>query len=701
MQFVLGVFDTVVNFFQNIGNFLSLEYMLYTFVGIELFMVLIFAILASRVYEIRLLRAVDKINAYLYHNPYIEETNLIEFNNKMKKVPKVLRYHWQQFMLYREKSPSYYMSIENCIDIPIKSSFFESIIRIVKSLGFIIAAVALVLSCGTLASMGVDGSGFYVSAFAIPAIVLLINGVFTMALQIKKSSNLSDLYQTFHIFNRFIDKAVTTLPEYVDYEVLFTRAEIKKGIPVLNEYIEKRQIQEQEEMKKARLNAVDHEQYNFDSVGDKGNLVLERAMKETETFINMRFRLNAEIEQLENEMDGVKRSYDNKTKEYQRNLQTVKENIERLKEEIESSTNRVATNYIRKQQTDEIKKKDKLENDQQDATMRFNQEINSLNEEIDKRKQELEEGRKYVETAMLSEYKTFASKIFKEIREDVNKINKNEKEELISSKEMITAELEAALSDVERLEQENKELKLQLGLDVSEETSEEKQKKNEERENKATELLNKKNKGDEPEYDEYGGYYDEEGYYRYANGTYYDPEGNFHDEFGGIVDVNGNYIKPETQEIIEPVIETKPEEVVVKKSKGRPKKVVEKKKPAGKRGRPKKEVKEQPEGEKRGRGRPKKEATEEKKPAGRRGRPKKENVKAKPEGEKRGRGRPKKEKVEVKPEKRGRGRPKKQTNLDEDLKKINEKLRSENEKFNKKIESLNEILNSEDVDSDE
>ena len=41
MQFVLGVFDTVVNFFQNIGNFLSLEYMLYTFVGIELFMVLI------------------------------------------------------------------------------------------------------------------------------------------------------------------------------------------------------------------------------------------------------------------------------------------------------------------------------------------------------------------------------------------------------------------------------------------------------------------------------------------------------------------------------------------------------------------------------------------------------------------------------------------------------------------------------------
>ncbi|MBO4412982.1 MAG: hypothetical protein J5779_03105, partial [Clostridia bacterium] len=554
MQFVLGIFNTIVEFFKNIGNVLNLEYMLYAFVGVEVLMVIIFSIMASQVYEIKLLRAVDKINAYLYHNPYIEETNLIEFNNKMKKVPKVLRYHWQQFMLYREKSPSYYMSIENCIDIPLKSSFFESIIRVVRSFGIIIAAVALVLACGRLS--GVDGASFYVSAFATPAIVLLINGVFTMALQIKKSSNLSDLYQTFHIFNRFIDKAVTTLPEYVDYEVLFTRAEIKKGIPVLNEYIEKRQIQEQEEMKKARLNAVEHVPYNFDSVGEKGSLVLERAMKETETFINMRYRLNAEIEQLENEMEGVKRSYDNKSKEYQRNLQTVKENIDRLKEEIESSTNRVATNYIRKQQTDEIKKKDKLENDQQDATMRFNQEINALTEEIDKRKQELEEGRQYVEKSMLAEYKTFADKTFKEIREKVNQINKDEKQGLEDSIQKITAELETALSEVERLEKENKDLKEQLNLDNAEILQEDKQKKEEEREQKAAELLNKKIKGDEPEYDEFGGYYDEEGYYRYANGTYYDPEGNFHDEFGGIVDVNGNYIEPETsQEAVEPALE--------------------------------------------------------------------------------------------------------------------------------------------------
>ena len=100
MQFVLGVFDAVVKFFQNIGTVLSLEYMLYAFVGVEVLMVIIFAIMASNVYEVKLLRVVDRLNAYLYRNTYIDEKNLIEFNNKMKKVPKVLRYHWHQYMLY-------------------------------------------------------------------------------------------------------------------------------------------------------------------------------------------------------------------------------------------------------------------------------------------------------------------------------------------------------------------------------------------------------------------------------------------------------------------------------------------------------------------------------------------------------------------------------------------------------------------------
>lgn len=738
MRLGVNIFNSIVEFFQNVGETLTLEYMLYGFIALEVLLIVVFSVIIHNVYELKLIRAIDKINGYLYNNQYIDETNLIEFNNRMKKVPKTLRYHWQQYMLYREHSPSYYMSIENCIDRPIKSSAFGTNIKVVKILGYILSMISLILSCGALALSGSTGAGFYVAALTTPVLILVINSIFVLALQIKKSTNLSDLYQTFHIFDRFIDKAVATLPEYVDYEVLFTRAEIKKGIPVLNEYIEKRQLQEQEEMKRARLNAVEHEQYNFEAAGDKGTLVLERAMKETETFINLKHRLMTEIEQLEGEMESIKRTYDNKTKDYQKNTQTARENIDRLREQMEATTNRIESNYIRKQQTDEVKKLEQLDRDQDDATLRYNQEINSLTEEVNKRKEELEEGRKYVESAMLAEYKTFANKVFKDVRADVDKRVKDERDELVNSREMVISELENSLSEVEKLEKENSELKNKLGIKdaeykdkLSKREQEIKSKEKfysqvlKETAEKAQLALGEKiNK--EPEYDEYGGYYDDEGYYRYKNGTYYDPEGNYHDEFGGIIDVNGVYHAPEgkeaqAEEIKEEVVEepaeiqeelpqeaeelpAETEEAVEEpaKKRGRPRKetVEEENKPAGKRGRPKKVVENEepkPAGK---RGRPRKETTEEvePKPAGKRGRPRKEPVEEenKPAGK---RGRPRKETTgEETPKPAGkRGRPKK-NNIDEALKKVEEQLKQQNDLLKQQQQALNETINNADND---
>lgn len=738
MRLGVNIFNSIVEFFQNVGETLTLEYMLYGFIALEVLLIIVFSVIIHNVYELKLIRAIDKINGYLYNNQYIDETNLIEFNNRMKKVPKTLRYHWQQYMLYREHSPSYYMSIENCIDRPIKSSAFGTNIKVVKILGYILSMISLILSCGALALSGSTGAGFYVAALTTPVLILVINSIFVLALQIKKSTNLSDLYQTFHIFDRFIDKAVATLPEYVDYEVLFTRAEIKKGIPVLNEYIEKRQLQEQEEMKRARLNAVEHEQYNFEAAGDKGTLVLERAMKETETFINLKHRLMTEIEQLEGEMESIKRTYDNKTKDYQKNTQTARENIDRLREQMEATTNRIESNYIRKQQTDEVKKLEQLDRDQDDATLRYNQEINSLTEEVNKRKEELEEGRKYVESAMLAEYKTFANKVFKDVRADVDKRVKDERDELVNSREMVISELENSLSEVEKLEKENSELKNKLGIKDAEYKDELSKREQEikskekfysqvlkETAEKAQLALGEKiNK--EPEYDEYGGYYDEEGYYRYKNGTYYDPEGNYHDEFGGIIDVNGVYHAPESkeaqaeeikeeakeepaeiqeelvQEAEELPAETEEAKEEPAKKRGRPRKetVEEENKPAGKRGRPKKVVENEepkPAGK---RGRPRKETTEEAEPksAGKRGRPRKEPVEEenKPAGK---RGRPRKETTgEETPKPAGkRGRPKK-NNIDEELKKVEEKLKQQNDLLKQQQQALNETINNADND---
>lgn len=690
MRLGVNIFNSIVEFFQNVGETFSLEYMLYGFIALEVLLIIVFSIIINNVYELKLIRAIDKINGYLYNYQYIDETNLIEFNNKMKKVPKTLRYHWQQYMLYREHSPSYYMSVENCIDRPMKSSAFGANIKIVKTLGYIISVISLILSCGALALSGATGAGFYVSALAIPAIVLILNSIFVMALQIKQSTNLSDLYQTFHIFDRFIDKAVVTLPEYVDYEVLFTRAEIKKGIPVLNEYIEKRQLQEQEEMKRARLNAVEHEQYNFDAAGNKGTLVLERAMKETETYLNLKHRLTTEMEQLEGEMESIKRTYDNKTKDYQKNTQTARENIDRLREQMEATTNRIESNYIRKQQTDEVKKLEQLDRDQDDATLRFNQEINSLVEEVNKRKAELEEARKYVEDAMLAEYKTFANKVFKDVRADVDAKIKAEHDELVNSREMVISELENSLSEVEKLEKENADLKNKLGIKDAEFKDELNKREQEikSKEKLYTQVLKETAEKaqlalggkveSEPEYDEYGGYYDEEGYYRYKNGTYYDPEGNYHDEFGGIIDANGVYHAPENNN--EDIVENQAEEISTEENVEEP---VEEN-----------ETIEEPEekvsvGK---RGRPRKEQTEEKKPAGKRGRPRKEQTEARKVAGKRGR--PRKEQTEEPKPAGKRGRPRKIAEIDEDLKKVEEQIQQQNDLLKQQRKELDETVNN-------
>ena len=703
----VDIFQSVINFFETIKTNFSLEYLLYIFVGLEVLTIIVFSIVAHNVYEMRLTRAVDKINAYLYEVQYINESNLIEFNNMMKRVPKTLRYHWQQYMLNRDKAPSEYMSVVNCIDRPLKSSALSANIKVAKALSYIYAILSFIFACGFASSQTDIGTGVYIMIFAIPAMVLLLNYIFVIALDIRKAGNTSELYQTFHIFNRFIDKAVSTMPSYVDFEVLFTAKEIKRGIPVLNEYIEKRQLQEQEEMKKARENAIQHEAYNFEEAGEKGELVLERAMKETEIFVSMRNRLNTEIDQFEKEMDSLKRSFENTSKDYQKKLQASKENTERLREQQEATTNRIESNYIRKQQADEIKKQQQIEKDQTDAQLKFNQSIDNLTAEITKRKEELEEGRLNVEKSMLAEYKTFSNKIYEEIRESVNERVKDEREELIGAREEVARELEKAMTQIDTLEMQNKVLVNKAAeREAYVKASVEKEKRElQEKLIAQQEQLNEKNKQiqlisssyvaeiekanakqkskqkdkqeiteeqpveeikiEEPKADEFGGKYDDNGNYTYPNGSYYDQQGNYHDEKGNIFDKDGiliedkskpEEVEPKEKEIQERVVE----EPVEEKAEERPEEKAEEQ--------PEEKAEEQPEERAEGQAfeevedlaafdneEPDKtsneeileEASEEQK------------TEEKPEGKKRGR--PRKEQTEEAPKPAGkRGRPRKE-----------------------------------------
>ena len=607
-----GIFKFIETYFNGLGSSMkNLDILFYVFVGLELLFVIYFLVKSHFAYQFRLIRAIDKINIYLLNNSYINENNLIEFNKKMKKVPKVLRYHWQQYMLYREQSPSFYMSSNNVIEKPLRSSSVKYNIKTMKALTIIFTTLSVLLSAAVLA-LGQTQTSFIAPIIfrilIIPSMIIFIGCVYGIYQNARQSANLSDLYQTFHIFQRLIDKAVTTMPEYVDFEVLFTKKEIAKGIPALNEYLEKRARQEQEELEKARRNAVDHEVYDFGSVDISGSLILDRAMKETEIYLSLRNRLLAEIQQVESQIDTLKKSYDNTQREIQRKMQTAKENIERIRMQQESSTNRIEGNYLKKQQDQEISKLTQLEKDNTEETYRFNQELEVLTSEIDKKKAELEERRKYIEKAMLAEYKTYSTKVFKNLLKVANEKEKEERETLAETKDSYAQQIVELKDKVQELSYENTQLKDRIknfdselseketfytnalietaekaksalvgkkGDSTTEEIEIHSAQENQPEtdtpvEQATTEQLapvqdyvseepevqapdiektengeNAEQTEEQPPVDEYEGYYDSEGYYRYPNGTYYDPQGRYFDETGGYYDIDGNYHDPD------------------------------------------------------------------------------------------------------------------------------------------------------------
>lgn len=563
----LGIVQTIWNaFFDLISSTLTLDIIFYIGVGFLLLMSLFFFIKARTSYEYKLDKTADRLNDWLYRHQTITDQNLVEFNNiiKDRKSPKILRKYWQQYMLYRDKAPSEYMSTYNCIDKPLKTSSFTSSIKNFAMIYKITALITFFLSMFCFASRN-DTILTYITQSMVASIVILFLGVvLTLALRAMQNYNLATLYQSFNVFARYIDKASTTIPKYVDFEILFTKQEINDGIPILGEYLEKRARQEQEELEEAQRNAVAHEEYDFSSSGIDGSLVLERAMKESETYLNIKQRLLTEIQQFESEITTLKKNYENTSKDYQRKLQASKENMERLRQQQEESTNRIEVNYIRKQQQDEVKKQEQLEKDQEDATNKFNAEINSLNVEIEKRRTELESKKEGVQEAMLNEYQSFSSKLHKNIADEVEK-SKNESiqqvniekeqyaqaitylknevdksNELIKSKDQTIAELATKLQEYlgkkyAEQQAENEEMQNSTEKEV-EQVAEQVEPKQEEQ------PVEQEQQVIEETEEELQGHYDNNGYYWFNNGTYYDNNNLYHDLDGNIFDADGNIV---------------------------------------------------------------------------------------------------------------------------------------------------------------
>lgn len=693
---VCDIVNSIINFFVSFSNMLGLDILFISALGVEIVFVLFFLIKSAFSYEASLNRALDRLNFWIFQKKTVTEENIKELNALIKtKAPKRVCYYWQQYILFREDAPSSYLSTENLVDKPLKTSSYNSNIKnlsIFSTLwAFIVSMFIIIVTNSETALLGKSVA----TALLVPVLVALIGVIFVVYLRARKNAVLNSLYQNVSTFGRFMDNACIDLPTYIDYQILFTPQEIEKGQPVLREFLDYKARKEKEEFQRAKEEVVQHEAYDFSSAGIDGSIVLERAMKESELFLKKKEKILVKISQIEAELDTRRKNFDNTQKDYQTKIQASKENVNRLRQMQEETTNRIESNYYRKQQTQEIGKQEQFEQEFEQLRTKYLLEKSEGEGEIKKLNDELEGYKTQVEQAMQGEYSSFFNKFCISAEKVVNKVFADKisalEEENEKNKALIT-ELEIKLKNIP-----------EASIEQAEAAAEE-------------------------------GHYDENGNYVYPNGTYYDPEGNFHDEQGNVYTQDGELIsqaapapvdleafdafdfmndvsqkdavydvaeniikdldknneielverKDETeaasQEPVEDVLQAKPEEPEVKQQKEE-EKTAEETKP---------EV-EEPVVQKRRPGRPRKIVTEPPKPAGKRGRPRKVVSENEPPKEKRKVGRPKKivkENVSEEP-KRGRGRPRK--NID-GINEINKKLSDEEEKMNKMRSSIDKEL---------
>lgn len=418
----MKIFEGMQDFFASVVNYLKTSSNLFfVFLGVFLVLSVVIIVITSFAYECMLTKTIDKINKFLERNPRINDDNLVAFNNLMKasRVPKTLRRQWQQFMLYREHPASYYMSFQHCVENPMRNSTYRQQMTVYKIISYILVVLSLVLSA-FMTTVSQNFSHLFQEILIIPLTILVLYWVISMVLDAIHSAISSDLFQNYQYFEINMDKAMLTLPEFVDYEVLFSQDEIRRGIPVLFAYLQKRAIQEQQELEKARLKSVDHEKFDFDKAGLDGSLVLDRAMRETENFAAQRKKYLQEIERVNNEILALENNYKEQIKEYQRQVQTSKETVENLKEQLEQASSTIEINYIKKQMRDEINRQQVAEKDFDTLTDKHNQEVKSLNQEIKHYDDETKKAKQALEVAMLSEFNTYSIKVYDNLEKIVD-----------------------------------------------------------------------------------------------------------------------------------------------------------------------------------------------------------------------------------------------------------------------------------------
>lgn len=437
------IYNTFSNIFSGIGATISDNKVVVILCLSLLLILIVYRTIRNRfTTESLTYRAITKINDYLARNPFITEDNLVEFNRIMMNSPKTIRFQWQRYIVDREKKPSDFLSEENVITRPIRTNSYKQGLKSFIYSTICIAVTSMILLFGShIVSIETKPATMLLSLIT-PGFILLIGFIYSLFSNILYNAIMSDLYYSYTNFEKNIDRAVLNMPVAIDYEIIFTPKEIQNGIPALQEFLEQRALYEEEQLQKAKESEVEHEIYDFDSLGVNGSLVMQRAIKESESYLGNRRRLLAEIETIQSEKDSVQKDFDEENKTYQRNLRDIREEIARLKTKIESVTNEITRSSLRRQQSTEVEKEQNIEREIEKATNKFNKKIEKLNQEIEKKNQEIDSIKVVATKSLTNEFKHFSDETYKELKIEAEKQVQEKIDNLVKDKEELSLALE-------------------------------------------------------------------------------------------------------------------------------------------------------------------------------------------------------------------------------------------------------------------
>lgn len=506
---------TLRTFFSQLTEALGFGGYLGLVLGVEAFFILLFVVKSAFSYEARLKRCIDKCNKWLFRYKKIDENNIKDFNKIIKKGPKRLVYYWQQFILYRDGGPSAYLSEENVIEKPLKTSSWVSNIKNLGMLTVVWSVIAFIFGASSQSARGFDIDTIVI-ALVLPCLSALLGVIAIIILKGKRVMNLDDIYHIYHLFSRFLTNATIDLTPYLDFNLLFTQKEIENGNPQLREYYEARARKIKEEFEEAQKNDAPLQTYEFENVGVDGSLLLNRAMRESELYINKKNATLSKIAQIESQKEALRRNFEDVQMSLQRQIQASKENIQKLIEQQAATTNRIEAGLLKNQQQKEVNKNAQLQKDYEKEEERYLRSKAELDGELDKLKEELDKGASDVQKAMSNEYQTFFEKVMKSAYQVAEAKVKEEKQTLASERDKNEEELVSVQTQIKRLKDENDTLRERLARfdeNYKQETVEGEQ-----------------------------GHYDENGNYIYSDGSYHDTNGLFHDVDGKVYNMNGELV---------------------------------------------------------------------------------------------------------------------------------------------------------------